>query len=323
MKKLLLHCCCAPDATAVGSLIEEYDVSLSFYNPNIQPPEEYDLRLRELDKVSKFWNLPILPVEYDPELWNRLAWEYREGMERSERCRICFSMRLEETARLALEGGFDCFGTVLTVSPHKNAAWILEAGRAAAQKFGLSFLERDFKKGGGYQNTVQVSRELGIWRQNYCGCLYSLWQRQEEDRLRFVYREKLSKRLKEHLPSLFARLLIMREKELLLVRRGQKWGLPFGPVMPGEKIKDAVARIAGEHGVRVNEIALRGIEELFGRDGENLRDHRVILDHACKYTASREALSFEGLWCGSADVERLSAEMESPHLIKKHLVTNE
>ena len=178
---ILVHACCASCSSYVlAHLQERYDVTAYYYNPNIEPEEEYRLRLDEMGRVCAGLGVPLLEGPYDTEGWWRRIGPFRELPERSERCWNCYGYRLEETARKARELGFTLFTTTLSVSPHKVHRCILAEGEAAAVRHGIGFLGEDFKKREGFKISVERSRELGLTRQDYCGCLLSL----EENRRR-------------------------------------------------------------------------------------------------------------------------------------------
>ncbi len=171
---ILAHLCCAPDALYVVSLLQtEYEVTGLFYNPNIHPEEEYRLRLAEARRVAGHLQFKLIEDIYDPETWFRLTEKFKSEPERGRRCNICFAMRLDRTARIAMENGIPLFTTIMSVSPWKNSVLLNRTGRMTARKYGLKFLEADFKKKDGFNRSVRLSREFGLYRQNYCGCLYS------------------------------------------------------------------------------------------------------------------------------------------------------
>jgi predicted adenine nucleotide alpha hydrolase (AANH) superfamily ATPase len=172
--RLLLHICCAPDATHPLQVLKGYEVDGFFYNPNIYPREEYEKRLEEMRRLSRLWKLRLYEGEYDQEKWFSLTEEYKGEPEGGRRCEACFRMRLERTAQLAKERGYDLFGVTLTISPHKNSDMINEVGKEIGEKYDIPFLEVDFKKKDGFKKSVELSRELGLYRQNYCGCKYSM-----------------------------------------------------------------------------------------------------------------------------------------------------
>lgn len=172
--RLLLHICCAPDATVViERLADQYDLTGYFYNPNIHPWDEYEKRVEEIKALASRFSLPLLVGKYDDHRWFDLTRGYENEEEGGERCPICFTMRLNETARLALEEGMDSFSTVLTVSPHKDAIIVNTIGRSISEELGVSFLDANFKKKDGFKRSVELSRKSGLYRQNYCGCEYS------------------------------------------------------------------------------------------------------------------------------------------------------
>lgn len=171
---LLLHICCAPCSTHVISLLAvRFDLAGLFHNPNIHPGAEYALRRGEAARFCRGRGIPLLCTAYRPGDWFSTV-RGREGdPEGGVRCALCIRMRLDETARAAALGGFDCFGTTLTVSPHKDAGLINVIGAEAARRHGVRFLAADFKKGDGYAASCRMSRLHGLYRQRYCGCIYS------------------------------------------------------------------------------------------------------------------------------------------------------
>lgn len=176
MVKVLLHVCCAPCATWPYQLLvsQGYKPVFYFYNPNIHPPFEYRRRLQEVIRLSKLWKVALVQEDYQPALWFKKTkglWDEPEG---GERCRICYRMRLEKTCQKAKELGFEIFATTLTVSPHIKVEWVIQEGKALAEKYGLKFLDIIFRKKGGFQKSVEISKKLGLYRQNYCGCIFSL-----------------------------------------------------------------------------------------------------------------------------------------------------
>jgi len=172
--KMLLHICCAPCSTHVIDILKaDYDLDGYFYNPNIHPESEYKLREKEVQRYADSNNIKIIREEYDAERW----FELTEGMgdlpEGDRRCDICFEMRLERTAKYAKENGYDIIATTLSISPHKNAKKINEIGTKVAEKYHIKFLEADFKKKGGFERSIQMSKQFGLYRQSYCGCIFS------------------------------------------------------------------------------------------------------------------------------------------------------
>ena len=194
--KLLLHACCAPCSSAV---IEElalyFDITLYFYNPNIYPKEEYDFRLAELhrlikemsvsDVISKdaadgIGKIKIAEGKYDPDVFFTLSKGYEKLPEGDMRCEICYKLRLSETARYALEQGFDYFCTTLSVSPYKNAQKLNDIGSELSELYGVPYLTSDFKKRNGYKRSCELSRIFDLYRQDFCGCPYSKAARESE-----------------------------------------------------------------------------------------------------------------------------------------------
>ena len=182
--KLLLHCCCAPCASYVVEYLAPYFViTVLYYNPNIQPRREYDRRAAEFRKLPVFTGHPnrvdMVKGGYDADVFQAAAAPFRDEPEGGRRCRVCFELRLAETARRAKEGGYDFFATTLSVSPHKDAAVLNEVGRDLEGDSGVRFLCSDFKKHDGYKHSVELSKMYGLYRQSYCGCLLSASIRSE------------------------------------------------------------------------------------------------------------------------------------------------
>ncbi len=177
-KKMLLHSCCGPCSTAViDRLKNEYDLTIFYYNPNIYPLEEYLHRFNEQKRYVKDANLHVVIIDgkyEDNDLFYRAYKGFENNKEGEERCNICFSLRLDKTAKYAKENGYDIFATTLTVSPHKNAQIINQIGVDLSKKYNIEFLVADFKKKDGYLNSIKISKEYNLYRQNYCGCKYSI-----------------------------------------------------------------------------------------------------------------------------------------------------
>ncbi len=175
LKKMLLHVCCANCVLHPYEILKNgFDVTLYFYNPNIHPDEEYDKRLNYAARVAEKYNLSLIEGQYDKNNWLDVTYEYRDEPEGAKRCEMCFSIRLEKTALFALENGYDLFATTLSVSPHKNSKIINNTGKMLSEKYGVEFLEADFKKQDGFKKTILLSKELDLYRQDYCGCIYSM-----------------------------------------------------------------------------------------------------------------------------------------------------
>ena len=177
---LLLHACCAPCSSYVLEYLSQYfSITLFFYNPNISSRQEYDLRYAELVRLVSEMGLvaEVVNGDYEPERFLEIARGLEHLPEGGERCRKCYALRLEDAARVAAAGGFDYFTTTLSISPHKNAEWLNEIGEEMAKKYGCVYLNSDFKKRGGYKRSCQLSKEHGLYRQDFCGCAYSKAQR--------------------------------------------------------------------------------------------------------------------------------------------------
>lgn len=175
---ILLHICCAPDATAVFErLKDKYSVIGFFHNPNIHPEAEYRKRLKGAVYVAETMNFPLEIPPYIPQEWFEAVKGLEQEPERGKRCRVCFRFNLRITAKKANESGIPYFTTTLTISPHKNTSEIFKAGEEAAAEFGPEFLAIDFKKKDGFKHSLILSREMHLYRQNYCGCCFSLRER--------------------------------------------------------------------------------------------------------------------------------------------------
>jgi predicted adenine nucleotide alpha hydrolase (AANH) superfamily ATPase len=171
---LLLHVCCGPCATAVIERLEAtHEITCFFYNPNIHPEAEYGLRLDQARDLARRIGLRFIDGEYDVDEWFRETSGLEDEPEGGRRCGICFRKRLEATARKAKEMGFDAFATTLTVSPHKNAGLIREIGEEVSRRVSVPFFFGDWKKKNGFKRSVELSKQYGLYRQDYCGCEYS------------------------------------------------------------------------------------------------------------------------------------------------------
>lgn len=173
---LLLHSCCGPCSTYVLEYLSRYfSLGLLYYDPNIQPEAEYALRLENQLRVLRELHpeVALLPCEYDGAAFMAAARGLEGEPEGGARCTACFRLRLGYTARAAAEGGFEFFCTTLSVSPHKDAERLNAIGAELGEKYGVRYLPGDFKKRDGYKHSIELSRSLGLYRQDYCGCLYS------------------------------------------------------------------------------------------------------------------------------------------------------
>ena len=173
---LLLHACCAPCAShELSFLPDTFDLTVFYYNPNITDDEEREKRFAELDRlISEMCpSVGLIKGEADCDKFLAAAKGLESAPEGGMRCAKCFALRLEETAKRAAEEGFEYFATTLTLSPLKNPMLLNEIGEKMAQKYGVKYLASDFKKDGGYQHSIELSKQYDLYRQNYCGCAFS------------------------------------------------------------------------------------------------------------------------------------------------------
>lgn len=173
---LLLHVCCAPCSSHTLMLLDGYfNITLYFCNPNISPESEFAYRLDELKRLVREMNFDIEIIEekYNPEVFYGLTKGLENLPERGERCQKCISYRLEMTGQKAKQLNFDYFTTTLTISPHKDCTFINERGAEVAGECGVEYLYSDFKKHDGYKHSIELSKQYSLYRQNYCGCIYS------------------------------------------------------------------------------------------------------------------------------------------------------
>lgn len=175
---LLLHSCCAPCSSYVLEYLTEYfNIILYYYNPNIFPESEYKYRLSELERLISEMPLKnrveITPAEYNPDIFRNLAEGLEDLPERGFRCQKCIFQRLNKTAEKACELGADYFTTTLTISPYKDSDYINKSGEELQGKYGIKYLFSDFKKRNGYKRSIELSSEYNLYRQNFCGCIYS------------------------------------------------------------------------------------------------------------------------------------------------------
>ena len=173
---LLLHACCAPCAShELTFLPDAFDLTVFYYNPNITEEAEREKRYRELERlISEMCpQVGLLKGEGDEDKFLALAKGLESAPEGGLRCAKCFALRLEETARVAAREGFEYFATTLTLSPLKNPMLLSRIGEQMAEKYGVKYLVSDFKKDGGYQHSIELSKQYDLYRQNYCGCVFS------------------------------------------------------------------------------------------------------------------------------------------------------
>ena len=187
--RLFLHACCAPCSSYVMEYLSQYfEITIFFYNPNIAPEEEYAHRVAEIRRLIGEMEFvhPVTLVEgrYDPKEFYEMAKGLEDVPEGGERCFRCYRLRMEEAAKLAKEGGYDYFTTTLSISPLKNAQKINEIGEELAEIYKVPHLTSDFKKKNGYKRSIELSHEHDLYRQNYCGCVFSKKEAQERDKKR-------------------------------------------------------------------------------------------------------------------------------------------
>lgn len=176
---LLLHSCCGPCSSYVLEYLSEYfAITVFYYNPNIYPEREYWFRVDEQDrlikKLSPRYPIHLVSGQYESERFYAAVRGLKQEREGGDRCQACYRLRLTEAAILAKENNFDFFTTTLTISPHKNSQQLNEIGAEIAAKYGAVYLPSDFKKRGGYQRSVELSKQFDMYRQDYCGCVFSM-----------------------------------------------------------------------------------------------------------------------------------------------------
>lgn len=178
VKKLLLHSCCAPCSSAcLEKLTPYFDITILYYNPNIEPYEEYLKRkeeeIRFINEFPHHNKIDILDCDYNHDEFIKIAKGLEDEPERGKRCLKCYNLRMEYTAKKAKDLGYDYFATTLTLSPLKDSQVINSIGYAISKRIDISYLPSDFKKQNGYQRSIELSREYNLYRQNFCGCIYS------------------------------------------------------------------------------------------------------------------------------------------------------
>ncbi|NQU79209.1 epoxyqueuosine reductase QueH [Candidatus Woesearchaeota archaeon] len=180
-KRLLLHVCCAPCGTHCIDELRNYkedsgvgSIVMYFFNPNIHPTSEYFRRWQSAKKLSRLKGVKIIEEEYEPQEWIDFIQGFENEPEGGRRCKACFALRLNQAAKYAAEHGFDCVTTTMTISPHKDAELINSIGRKAADKYGGEWINSDFKKNDGFNKSAEISKDMNLYRQKYCGCFYSV-----------------------------------------------------------------------------------------------------------------------------------------------------
>lgn len=183
-EKLLLHACCAPCSSYVLEILSKYfDITILYYNPNITSKEEYDKRYDELQRFIseiEFENsVNTLNIEYNNQEFFDAVKGLEKEQEGGKRCFACYKLRIEKTALLAKKLGYDYFTTTLSISPYKNASYINEIGENLENNIGIKYLYADFKKQNGYKRSIELSRQYNLYRQDYCGCIFSKIERKK------------------------------------------------------------------------------------------------------------------------------------------------
>lgn len=184
--RLLLHSCCAPCSSAVlERLTKSFDISVYYYNPNIAPEKEFLLRMEEqarlIGRLPHAGEIELIPGEYDAAAFEAISKGLEAVPEGGERCTRCFRLRLGKTAQLAARGGYDYFTTTLSISPLKDAQRLNAIGGELAAQYGVRYLFSDFKKKDGYRRSCELSSEYGLYRQDYCGCVFSRMERERRN----------------------------------------------------------------------------------------------------------------------------------------------
>lgn len=182
---LLLHACCAPCSTACLERVANFfKVTIFYYNPNITEKHEYQKRIEEIKKlltlINPKYKVELLEGDYDPKVFLDMSKGLENEPERGKRCYKCYELRLKETAKIASQLGFNNFATTLTLSPHKNCDWINEIGESLDKEYESNYLYSDFKKKEGYKRSIELSKKYDLYRQDYCGCIYSKRDKQAE-----------------------------------------------------------------------------------------------------------------------------------------------
>jgi len=175
---LLLHSCCAPCSSYVLEYLSKYfSITIFFYNPNIYPMEEYSRRVAEqkglISELKVKHEIKFIEGRYDTENFYKISKGLEQEKEGGERCFKCYELRIKEAALIARENNYDYFTTTLSISPHKNAQKLNEIGKILSEEYGVKYLYSDFKKKEGYKRSIELSKEYNLYRQDYCGCVFS------------------------------------------------------------------------------------------------------------------------------------------------------
>ena len=180
-KKLLLHACCGPCSSYVLEYLSKYfDITIFYYNPNVSPESEFLKRVEELKKLISLMPLinkvDVVVPTYDNKIFNETIKGHEKDPEGGERCYLCYKLRMENSIIYAKEHDYDYFTTTLSISPYKNSNWLNEIGEALEKEYGVKYLYADFKKKNGYKRSIELSKIYNLYRQDYCGCVYSKYQ---------------------------------------------------------------------------------------------------------------------------------------------------
>lgn len=182
---LLLHACCAPCSSYVLEYLSNYfKITILYYNPNIYPDTEFHKRQKELkefiQKLNVKHRVELIETTYDSTPFYKAIKSLEHLGERSKRCYECYKLRMEESCKYAKTNNFDYFTTVLSISPYKNSDWINEIGKKLQEQYNINYLEADFKKKNGYKRSIELSKQYNLYRQDYCGCVYSQIEQKEK-----------------------------------------------------------------------------------------------------------------------------------------------
>ena len=194
-ERLLLHACCAPCSSAVlERLANAFQITIFYYNPNITEQEEYQKRITEIKKLIQLihpkYPVTLLEGPYEPDHFLEMAKGLENEPERGKRCYHCYELRLRETAKQAEALGYPLFCTTLTLSPHKNAKWLNEIGNQLDKEYDTTYLYSDFKKKNGYKRSIELSKIYDLYRQDYCGCIYSKRDRMNQKQNNIIEKEE-------------------------------------------------------------------------------------------------------------------------------------
>lgn len=188
---LLLHSCCAPCSSAVLKKLSPYfNITIFYYNPNISPQKEYEKRkleeinfIKKINSTKEFKNISeikFLDCDYDSNVFFNSVKGLEDELEGGKRCKVCYKLRLEKTAKVAKQNNFDYFSTTLSVSPYKNSQLLNEIGKNLSEEYNINYLFSDFKKENGYKTSIELSKENNLYRQDYCGCVFSLKEKNDK-----------------------------------------------------------------------------------------------------------------------------------------------